>query len=380
MGNKMNINLDNAVFYHHGKFPPEIIQYQGIIPALTGAIEAIARYDQMLKNMHNGEILLAPLRNQEAVISSRMEGTISTMDEILQYEADYPETDGKSVYGVNVRSDIIETVLYQRTLKNTQKAMSEGYPLTKSLLKGMHQQLLSFGRGANKSPGEFKKEQNYLADTFKKSILFVPISPEKLEEGLDRLFRYINENQDHILIKTGVTHLEFEALHPFQDGNGRIGRMLITLMLWNANIISAPHFYISGYFENNKNTYIDLMRRVSETGDWNEWIVFFLNAIETQAKQNLEIAENIRRLYEEMKSIFSDTLSSKWAVMAQDFIFTNPIFRNSQFIEKSGIPSTTATRFTKLLVEKGILTTKEEAAGRKSALYSFDMLMDLVRV
>ncbi|KDB48443.1 Fic family protein [Glaesserella parasuis] len=376
----MNINLDNAVFYHHGKFPPEIIQYQGIIPALTGAIEAIARYDQMLKNMHNGEILLAPLRNQEAVISSRMEGTISTMDEILQYEADYPETDGKSVYGVNVRSDIIETVLYQRTLKNTQKAMSEGYPLTKSLLKGMHQQLLSFGRGANKSPGEFKKEQNYLADTFKKSILFVPISPEKLEEGLDRLFSYINENQDHILIKTGVTHLEFEALHPFQDGNGRIGRMLITLMLWNANIISAPHFYISGYFENNKNTYIDLMRRVSETGDWNEWIVFFLNAIETQAKQNLEIAENIRRLYEEMKSIFSDTLSSKWAVMAQDFIFTNPIFRNSQFIEKSGIPSTTATRFTKLLVEKGILTTKEEAAGRKSALYSFDMLMDLVRV
>lgn len=376
----MNINLDNAVFYHHGKFPPEIIQYQRIIPALTGAIEAIARYDQMLKNMHNGEILLAPLRNQEAVISSRMEGTISTMDEILQYEADYPETDGKSVYGVNVRSDIIETVLYQRTLKNTQKAMSEGYPLTKSLLKGMHQQLLSFGRGANKSPGEFKKEQNYLADTFKKSILFVPISPEKLEEGLDRLFSYINENQDHILIKTGVTHLEFEALHPFQDGNGRIGRMLITLMLWNANIISAPHFYISGYFENNKNTYIDLMRRVSETGDWNEWIVFFLNAIETQAKQNLEIAENIRRLYEEMKSIFSDTLSSKWAVMAQDFIFTNPIFRNSQFIEKSGIPSTTATRFTKLLVEKGILTTKEEAAGRKSALYSFDMLMDLVRV
>ncbi len=376
----MNINLDNAVFYHHGKFPPEIIQYQGIIPALTGAIEAIARYDQMLKNMHNGEILLAPLRNQEAVISSRMEGTISTMDEILQYEADYPETDGKSVYGVNVRSDIIETVLYQRTLKNTQKAMSEGYPLTKSLLKGMHQQLLSFGRGANKSPGEFKKEQNYLADTFKKSILFVPISPRKLEEGLDRLFSYINENQDHILIKTGVTHLEFEALHPFQDGNGRIGRMLITLMLWNANIISAPHFYISGYFENNKNTYIDLMRRVSETGDWNEWIVFFLNAIETQAKQNLEIAENIRRLYEEMKSIFSDTLSSKWAVMAQDFIFTNPIFRNSQFIEKSGIPSTTATRFTKLLVEKGILTTKEEAAGRKSALYSFDMLMDLVRV
>lgn len=380
MGDKMkNINLENAVTYHDGKFPPSELAYQQIIPALSLAIEAIARYDQMLKNMHNGEILLAPLRNQEAVISSRMEGTISTMDEILQYEADYPET-AENEYSLNVRSDIIETVLYQRTLKNTQKAMMDGYPLSKSLLKTMHQQLLSFGRGANKSPDEFKKEQNYLADTIKRNVLFIPISPEKLEEGIDRLFNYIQENQDHILIKTGVTHLEFEALHPFQDGNGRIGRMLITLMLWQSNIISAPHFYISGYFENHKDAYIDIMRRVSQTGNWNGWIIFFLNAIEAQAKQNLDIAENIRQLYEEMKGLFSDTLSSKWAVMAQDFIFTNPIFRNSQFIEKSGIPSTTATRLTKLLVDKGILTTKEEAAGRKSALYAFDPLMDLVRV
>lgn len=381
MDNKMqNINLNDAVKYHDGKFPPSEINYPQIIPALAGAIEAISRYDQMLKNMHNGEILLAPLRNQEAVISSRMEGTISTMDEILQYEADYPETSDKNDYGINVRSDIIETVLYQRTLKNTQQAMLNGYPLSKSLLKGMHQQLLSVGRGANKSPGEFKKEQNYLADTMKRSVLFVPISPEKLEEGLDRLFTYIQDNHEHILIKTGVTHLEFEALHPFQDGNGRIGRMLITLMLWKSGIISAPHFYISGYFEQNKNAYIDLMREVSNTGNWNHWIVFFLNAIEAQAKQNLDIAENIRQLYEEMKKVFSDTLSSKWAVMAQDFIFTNPIFRNSQFIEKSGIPGTTATRFTKLLVEQGILTVKEEAAGRKSALYAFDPLMNLVRV
>lgn len=381
MGNKMhNINIENAVKYHDGKFPPDEIAYQRIIPALANAIEAISRYDQMLKNMHNSEILLAPLRNQEAVISSRMEGTISTMDEILQYEADYPETAGKNEYSLNVRRDIIETVLYQRTLKNTQKAMLDGYPLSKSLLKGMHQQLLSVGRGANKSPGEFKKEQNFLADTIRRSVLFIPISPEKLEEGIDRLFDYIQQNNDHILIKTAVSHLEFEALHPFQDGNGRIGRMLITLMLWHSKLISAPHFYISGYFEQNKNSYIDLMRLVSQTGDWNEWIIFFLNAVEVQAKHNLMIAESIQKLYETMKAIFADTLSSKYAVMAQDFIFTNPIFRNSQFIGRSGIPSTTATRFTKLLVETGVLAVKEEAAGRKSALYAFEPLMNLVRI
>lgn len=370
------LNFDDATFYHDGKFPPAHIKLEKIMPSLLGATSAIARYDQMLKNMHDNEILLAPLRNQEAVISSRMEGTISTMDEILQYEADYPEEE----YSLEVRLDIIETVLYQRTLKNAQKAMMDGYPLSKSLIKGMHQQLLSLGRGATKSPGQFKSEQNYLADTINRKILFVPITPEKLDEGLDRLFNYVNDNPSPILIKTAVTHLEFEALHPFQDGNGRIGRMLITLMLWSSNTISAPHFYISGYFEEHKNRYIDLMRTVSQTGDWNEWIIFFLNAIESQSNRNLTIAENIRKLYEEMKIQFSDILASKYVVNVLDFVFTYPVFRNSTLAEKTGISPATANRFTKALHEKGILKITEEASGRKSARYTFEQLMNLVRV
>lgn len=369
-------NFNDATFYHDGKFPPNSITLEKIMPSLLGATSAIARYDQMLKNMHDNEILLAPLRNQEAVISSRMEGTISTMDEILQYEADYSEEE----YSPEVRLDIIETVLYQRTLKNAQKAMMDGYPLSKSLIKGMHQQLLSLGRGATKSPGQFKSEQNYLADTINRKILFVPISPEKLDEGLDRLFEYVNENPDPILIKTGVTHLEFEALHPFQDGNGRIGRMLITLMLWSSNTISAPHFYISGYFEEHKNRYIDLMRMVSQTGDWNEWIIFFLNAVESQSIRNLTIAENIRKLYEEMKIQFSQILASKHVVTVLDFVFTYPVFRNTTLAEKTGISAATANRFTKALHEQGILQITEEASGRKSARYTFEQLMNLVRV
>lgn len=371
-----SLNFSEAVYYPENIFPPQEIDLPQILPALLGATNAIARYDQMLKNMHNSEILLAPLRNQEAVISSRMEGTISTMDEILQYEADYPEGE----YSSEVRSDIVETVLYQRTLKNAQKAMEDGYPLSKSLLKTMHQQLLSFGRGANKSPGEFKKEQNYIADTLTRKILFVPISPEKLESGLDRLFNYINQNPDPILLKTAVTHLEFEALHPFQDGNGRIGRMLITLMFWKAHTLSAPHFYISGYLEENKNRYIDLMRNVSQTGNWNEWAIFFLNAIEYQSEKNLHIAENIRILYEQMKMEFSEILSSKHSLAVLDFVFTYPVFRNSKLSEETGISPASASRFTKALQEKGILTLTEEAAGRKSARYSFEHLMNLVRV
>lgn len=370
------LDFSQAVDYHYDKFPPQTLDYNRLMPSLLSATDALARYDQMLKNLHNSEILLAPLRNQEAVISSRMEGTISTLDEILQYEADFAEHETPS----EVRSDIIETVLYQRALKNAQKAMKDGYPLSKSLIKTLHQQLLSVGRGATKSPGAFKNEQNYLADRNKKTILFVPISPEKLEQGLDNLFDYINQNPTPILPKTAITHLEFEALHPFQDGNGRIGRMLITLMLWQAGAISEPHFYISGYFEEHKDAYLALMRQVSENDDWTAWCDFFLQAVANQAHHNLTIAQSISDLYEQMKPIFSETLSSKWAMTVLDFVFTYPVFRGNQLSEKTDIAPATANRFLRTLHEKGILLTKEESAGRKSALYSFEMMMNLVRV
>ncbi len=181
-------------------------------------------------------------------------------------------------------------------------------------------------------------------------------------------------------LKTGLTHIEFEALHPFKDGNGRIGRMLITLMLWSLGTISAPHFYISGYLEDNKDLYIDTMRKVSEQGDWGSWCYFFLEAVEQQAIRNLSIAEDIRALYEKMKTVFSDVLSSKWSVNALDFVFTNPIFRNNKFTTHSGIPTASAARFARVLLEKNIIVALEEASGRRPALYSFEPLMKLVRV
>jgi Fic family protein len=215
---------------------------------LLKATDSLARYDQMLKSMHNSEILLAPLRNQEAVISSRMEGTISTMDEILQYQAEYVEDEAPP----EVRSEVIETILYRRALNTAQTQIEQGYPLTSSLIKSVHRQLLSFGRGASKSPGEFKKEQNYVGDRDSRMIRFIPISPEQLPGGIENLFAFVGSETYPVLVRTALAHLEFEALHSFQDGNGRVGRMLVTLMLWKSGTISAPHFYISRFFEDRK--------------------------------------------------------------------------------------------------------------------------------
>lgn len=367
----MSYKIDDAVKYHYNQFPPQQVDYPVFIQELVEATDLIARYDQMLKNLHNSEILLAPLRNQEAIISSRIEGTISTMDEILQYEAD---ENGKA------RADVIETILYQRTLKNAQQSLNDGYPFSINFIKQMHQQLLSLGRGANKSPGELKKQQNYLADKMKQEICFIPISPEKLEEGLESLFNYINHNTLPPLIKTAIMHLEFEALHPFKDGNGRIGRMLITLNLWREKILSQPHFYMSGYLEEHKDAYIYQMRQVSQHGNWNEWIKFFLKAVSKQAVENLRIAEEIQQLYENTKNEFSELLASKWNMEIVDFVFTYPIFRNNKFVRLTGIPNTTAIPIVKKLLDQGYLVQKEAAAGRRSAMYSFEPLLNLVRV
>ena len=151
-------------------------------------------------------------------------------------------------------------------------------------------------------------------------------------------------------------------------------------MLWNAKVISAPHFYISGYLEERKDEYTSLMREVSESDNWTDWCEFFLNAIEAQANKNLEVANSISELYEEMKFVFSDLLASKYSINALDFIFANPVFRNGRFSSQSGIPSATARRFTPILASEGLLDVIDEASGSRSAMYRFEPMMDLVRV
>lgn len=371
-----SFDFSQAVSYHAGAFPPTTVDYAQVMEPLLRATDSLARFDQMLKAMHNSEILLAPLRNQEAVISSRMEGTISTMDEILQYQAEHAEAETST----EVRSEVIETILYRRALTAAQKQLQDGYPLSASLVKSMHRQLLSFGRGANKSPGQFKQEQNFIGDKGSRIIRFVPISPEQLTGGIEALFTFISAGPQPPLLRTALAHLEFEALHPFEDGNGRVGRILVTLMLWKSGLISAPHFYISRYFEEHKEDYIHLMRETSRTRTWERWCAFFLTAVEQQAQHNLTVAESIRSLYEEMKSRFASTLSSKWAVRALDYIFANPIFRNSSFTRDSGIPAATAARFTRILQEEGLLQIVRAAAGQRPATYRFEPLMERVRV
>lgn len=348
------------------------------MPSLLEATAALARYDQMLRGLHNSELFLAPLRGQEAVVSSRMEGTISTMDEILQLEAEFDEDDAGAA--LEFRSDAIETALYRRALNTAQQRLEQGQPMSESLLKSVHRQLLSFARGARKSPGAYKREQNYIGERGSRKVSFVPVAPEHLAGGMEALFRLIDDESVPVLLRTALAHAEFESLHPFEDGNGRVGRMLITLMFWQGKAIAAPHFYISRYFEDHKDEYLARLRQVSAADDWNGWCEFFLRAVEQQAIGNLEAAQGIGDFYAQMKPRFAELLASKYSVAALDYLFTNPVFSNSRFTRHAGIPAQTAGRFSRVLLQEGLLQVVREASGRRSAVYRFEPLMQRVRV
>lgn len=364
----------NVVNYHYGQFPPNALDLTKLIEPLARAQDSVSRYDQMLLSLPNSELLLAPMRHNEAVISSRMEGTISTVDEVMIYEAD-AEDDSRT----EARSDAIEVFLYKEVLRRAQAAVADGTPINEGLIKNAHRVLLSFGRGAKKDPGEYKKEQNYIGDDRRKILYFKPISPLQLQPAMSALLEFVEESDMLHFFKVAIAHVEFEALHPFNDGNGRIGRLLITLLMWKFGLIHKPHFYVSAYFEANKEQYIELMRNVSKDNDWTAWVGFFLDAIASQAETNLKTAQDITELYEEMKESFREMSGSKWHIAAQDSIFENPVFKNSQLIKRSGMPKHVAVRITRLLHEGGLLREIRPASGRRGAMYMFEPLMDIVR-
>lgn len=371
-------DASDAVDYHIGGFPPQALDLAQLIGPQTDAAMALVRYDTELKQLPRSELLLAPLRARDAVVSSRMEGTISTLEEVLRLEAD---AEGNSLPAY-VREADLEVALYARALKQAEAALREGYNFSDYLLRNAHRTLLFVGRGNRNRPGEYKIEQNYIGEKRARRIDYIPVSPGNLPQGLTTLFRFANAQRadDGLLplLRVAMIHAEFEALHPFEDGNGRLGRMLIPLTLWKQGLLSAPHFFVSDYFEQNKDEYIERLRRVSSHAEWTEWCVFFCNAILVQAEANITIIQRIRQHYDQMRDRLRGLLRSRWAPEALDYLFANPIFRNSRFKTAAGIPPQTANAFTNRLVDAGLLRVLIPPAGSAPGLYAFQSLLDIV--
>jgi Fic family protein len=363
-----------AVQYHYGTFPPEELDWKRLIPAIGPASMAVARYDGMLSAVQNANLLLSPLVTQEAVLSSRIEGTQTTMGEVLEYEA---EGAGK-IMEPEKRADIQEVLNYRRAMWKAVELMKE-LPLCQRVVREAHLVLMEGVRGDGKAPGEYRRTQNWIGSHGSpiEEARFVPISPEQLHGGMSAWEKHIHaEAQDH-LVRLAVLHAEFEALHPFHDGNGRLGRMLVPLYMAEKKLLSGPMFYISAYFEAHRDEYYDRLLEVSRAGKWTEWCLFFLEAVRDQAEQNQRKANAILSLYEDMKPRITEITRSQYAIGALDRIFSQPIFNGSNFIESSGIPAPTARRILRELRDHDVLDVVLEASGRRSAILAFPELLNI---
>lgn len=205
----------------------------------------------------------------------------------------------------------------------------------------------------------------------------MPISANGLEDGMNRWQRYAHDDAPDRLVQLAVLHVEFEALHPFLDGNGRLGRMLVPLYLWQVDLIHRPMFYISGYFEARREEYYERLLAVSRDGDWTGWCRFFLEAVRAQAEENLQKARRILDLYEEMKLRVPEVTRSQYAMRAVDWIFSRPVFQSTGFIREGDVPAPTARRILGLLRDENILSVIRPAAGRRPALLAFSALINI---
>ena len=366
--------MNQPVHYHYNKFPPNNIEWTKLIPLLGPASAALAGYNAMLAAIPNATVLLTPLTTQEAVLSSRIEGTQATMGEVLEYEAK-GELDRLSTQ----QTDDINEVLNYRKAMMSAVALLNDLPLCQRVIKQAHSVLLEGVRGYRRSPGEYRHIQNWIGPPGCSidNARYIPISLEYLQEGLDKWEHFIHDEAPDKLVQLALIHAEFEALHPFLDGNGRLGRMCIPLFLYETGLIQSPMFYISAFFEANRDEYYEKLLSISRDDDWTSWCSFFLRAVTEQAEENQKKARAILDLYEELKSKVIDLTRSPYAIHALDFIFARPIFKSSDFKNFQEVGTSTARRILLVLRDNDILVTLRESSGSNPAVYAFSRLIDI---
>ncbi|MCP1675688.1 Fic family protein [Natronocella acetinitrilica] len=362
------------VHYHLGDFPPKQLDWSLLIPLLGPASAAVARYDGTLAAIPNAAVLLSPLTTQEAVLSSRIEGTQATMGEVLEYEAEGDKAD----LSADRRADIQEIQNYRAAVRHAEGMLQE-LPLSQRVILEAHKVLLSGVRGQGKSPGHYRRIPNWIgpAGCSVEQARFVPISADKLPDAMSTWERYAHGEVPDKLVQLAILHAEFEALHPFLDGNGRLGRMLVPLFMWQSGLIQRPMFYISAFFETNRDEYYDRLLAVSRDSDWTGWCRFFLIAVQAQAEENQQRATRILELYERMKRELPELTRSQYAIHALDWIFERPIFKSSDFVASASIPEATAKRILSLLRRESVLRDLVEARGRRSAVLCFPALLNI---
>lgn len=346
-----------------------------IIKLISKANNAMGAYRGFLINTINPMLLISPLVSQEAVLSSKLEGTHATIEDFINYDAGNEVSVSKDEMQevMNYRSALYFALGKMSTISDDSEEGRHKLPLSVRLIKEMHKILLDNVRGQNKSPGEFKTEQNYIGNSAE--ITFTPLPPELTQDYMANFEQYIHFDEVDLLVQAALIHCQFEMIHPFKDGNGRIGRLLIPLFLYYREMLSVPTFYMSAYFEKDRTMYLEKLSAVSQKNDYATWIKYFLEGVIQQAEINTLKAKALLDRYNEFKDICISGMSSKYAIPLLDEIFQRPAFKAKQ-IQKV-IPGSKGTLYNMLdeFVARGILRKDDKA---RNATYFCPAILSII--
>lgn len=352
------------------KLPPDPpIELATLYPCLEKATLALAELNSIHKTIPNTALFIYMYVRKEALLSSQIEGTQSSFSDLMLFEHNQkPE--------VSIE-DVEEVSHYVKAIDHGLGRLKGGFPLSLRLLKEIHSILLSGGRGSNQTPGEFRRSQNWIGGTRPGNALFVPPAIDYLGDCLSDFERFLHDESLPVLIKAGLAHVQFETIHPFLDGNGRLGRLLIILLLCANGMLDEPILYLSLYLKQNRRTYYELLQEVRELGTWETWLEFFLMGVYQSSKQAIQAAQKINDLFtEDLKKISRLGRARFSCEQALEYMKRLPQVTAPFLVKELKMTAPTARSALNHLKSLGVL---EEISGKKrDKIYVYRKYLDIL--
>jgi Fic family protein len=350
--------------------PDPPVDVMTLLPKLSVAERAIGRLDGITVLLPRQELFLYMYVRKEAVLSSQIEGTQSTLSDLLRFETEAQA--GQPIDDIREVSNYVDAMMYG--LERLQEL-----PLSLRLIREMHERLLQSGRGQTKNPGEFRRSQNWIGGTRPGNALFVPPPVNELNACLDVFERFLHEDASGLppLIKAGLLHVQFETIHPFLDGNGRIGRLLMTLYLCVNDVLRKPLLYLSLYLKANRADYYRLLQEVRERGAWEAWLEFFLDGVAQTANQAFEAATRIVELFKRDRERITGQSDRAGSVLRiHEILQQNPFATSTGLVERTGL---TAPTINAALAELERLDIINEVTGRRRGrVFRYGAYLDIL--
>ncbi len=336
--------------------PPELELSWEFVNQISEADRRLSELAGAARTLPNPHLLIEPFTRREAVLSSRIEGTVASLSDLMSYEA-------LGVINPD-RPDVMEVANYVTALEHGLKRLVD-IPVSTRLMRELHERLMRGTRREHLTPGEFRRSQNWIGPPgcLLKDATFVPPPEAEMKEALSDLEKYIHAGS-HLppLVRMALIHYQFEAIHPFLDGNGRIGRLLITLLLCAEGLLPQPLLYLSAFFERHRSQYYRHLLEVSQHGHWEEWIHFFLRGVSEQSVDALNRANQLQQLSQEYRQLLHGKRSSATLLQMADLLFKNPVLTPNAISQALNLTYVSAQKNIDKLVVAGIL---REVTGRK---------------